>query len=110
MLQAQFPEVLTLFTFVHDLLRCGGVVLLRQAMQAMQALLLVVVQQQLLLELLVVVQLLRRLLRLRLRLPPLLLVLPLRSAVCQPGESLYLSFALQISQRIAPVSGDKVEA
>ena len=85
--------------------------MLRQAMQAMQALLLVVVQQQLLLELLVVVQLLRRLLRLRLRrLPPLLLVLPFRSAVCQPGESLYLSFALQISQRIAPVSGDKVEA
>ena len=107
MLQAQFPEVLTLFTFVHDLLRCGGVVLLRQAMQA----LLLVVQQQLLLELLVVVQLLRRLLRLRLlRLPLLLLVLPLRSAVCQPGEGLYLSFALQISQRIAPVSGDKVEA
>ena len=103
MLQAQFPEVLTLFTFVHDLLRCGGVVLLQQAL-----LLLVLQQLLLLLELLVVVQLLLRLLRLRL--PPLLLVLPLRSAVCQPGESLYLSFALQISQRIAPVSGDKVKA
>ena len=81
MLQAQFPEVLTLFTFVHDLLRCGGVVLLQQAL-----LLLVLQQLLLLLELLVVVQLLLRLLRLlRLRLPPLLLVLPLRSAVCQPG-------------------------